>query len=379
MVLLKFSAARIGSYSTLMHSVSQQAFPWVYTNQSPVPNLTTATLGYCENMFIFKQQLSIWKSLCAKIEQNNNTPFPSADAILPSTVALHNKLKTAVDLLSSYLKHTYIPHKKLNPECVIYERLLLTLLLNCYSGYKCWKGAELLNGNKVRSYSEYKKKSSGLVGSFPEFLFDLASNLDDKWLQTVFGTDYGANLDRYEDEVCTAATEAFLSPLHEVAMPVLKQAKIHYKKAEKIVTHAKLNAVRENPGAKHVSVSTLLPGTKKGQKSCVLCCALCATAKGEAKHRSGSHYRIGHNVTTKCIQCNVHLCEISRFLYKGESRTCWDIFHSCTPKSSTEKKKQALDEIRPKQFPKRSLEVLTVSPLKPVPQTPELPSQSTAH
>ena len=213
MVLLKFSAARIGSYSTLMHSVSQQAFPWVYTNQSPVPNLTTATLGYCENMFIFKQQLSIWKSLCAKIEQNNNTPFPSADAILPSTVALHNKLKTAVDLLSSYLKHTHIPHKKLDPECAIYERLLLTLLLNCYSGYKCWKGAELLNGNKVRSYSEYKKKSSGLVGSFPEFLFDLASNLDDKWLQTVFGADYGANLDRYEDEVCTASTEAFLSPL----------------------------------------------------------------------------------------------------------------------------------------------------------------------
>ena len=190
-------------------------------------------------------------------------------------------------------------------------------------------------------------------------------------------------------------------------MPVLKQAKIHYKKAEKIVTHAKLNAVRENPGAKHVSVSTLLPGTKKGQKSCVLCCALCATAKGEAKHRSGSHYRIGHNVTTKCIQCNVHLCEISRFLYKGESRTCWDIFHSCTPsevtdfkqnfcsvkdttvlvdvqiwapESTTEKKKQALKEIRPKQFPKRSLEVLTVSPstLKPVPQTPELPSQVTA-
>ena len=130
-----------------------------------------------------------------------------------------------------------------------------------------------------------------------------------------FWSDYGANLYRYEDEVCTAETEAFLSPLHEVAMPVLKQAKIHYKKAEKIVTHAKLNAVRENPGAKHVSVSTLLPGTKKGQKSCVLCCALCATAKGEAKHRSGSHYRIGHNVTTKCIQCNVHLCEISRFLY----------------------------------------------------------------
>ena len=65
---------------------------------------------------------------------------------------------------------------------MIYERLLLTLLLNCYSGYKCWKGAELLNGNKVRSYSEYKKKSSGLVGSFPEFLFDLASNLEDKWL-----------------------------------------------------------------------------------------------------------------------------------------------------------------------------------------------------
>ena len=147
MVLLKFSAARIGSYSTLMHSVSQQAFPWVY-----------------------------------------------------------NKLKTAVDLLSSYLKHTYIPHKKLDPECVIYERLLLTLLLNCYSGYKCWKGAELLNRNKV-----CKKKSSGLVGSFPEFLFDLASNLDDKWLQTVFGTDYGANLDRYEDEVCTAVIEAFLA------------------------------------------------------------------------------------------------------------------------------------------------------------------------
>ena len=81
------------------------------------------------------------------------------------------------------------------------------------------------------------------MGSFPEFLFDLASNLDDKWLQTVFGAAYSANLDRYEDEVCTAATEAFLSPLHEVAMPVLKQAKIHYKKAEKIVTHAKLNAV----------------------------------------------------------------------------------------------------------------------------------------
>ena len=218
-----------------------------------------------EKMFIFKQQLSIWKSLCAKIEQNNNTPFPSADAILPSTVALHNKLKTAVDLLSSYLKHTYIPHKKLDPECAIYERLLLTLLLNCYSGYKCWKGAELLNGNKVRSYSEYKKKSSGLVGSFPEFLFDLASNLDDKWLQTVFGADYGTNLNRYEDEVCTAQTEAFVSPLHEV-----EQAKIHYKKAKKIVTQAKLNAVRENPGPKQVSVSTLLPGAKKGQKTCVL-------------------------------------------------------------------------------------------------------------
>ena len=53
--------------------------------------------------------------------------------------------------------------------------------------------------------STRKKQCSG--GSFLEFMFDLASNLDDKWLQTVFGTDYGANLDRYEDEVCTAATE----------------------------------------------------------------------------------------------------------------------------------------------------------------------------
>jgi hypothetical protein len=83
------------------------------------------------------------------------TPFPPAKAILPTVVALHNKIKAGVDLYSRMLKNVPVPHAKLPPETGIWVRLLKTILYNIFQSHKCWKGAKLLASENTDAYTTY--------------------------------------------------------------------------------------------------------------------------------------------------------------------------------------------------------------------------------
>ena len=63
--------------------------------------------------------------------------------------------------------------------------------------------------------------------------------------------------------------------------------------------------------------------TGSDPRRCQLCCERCD--QGHPIDPDAKYYRHGRKATKKCLACDVYLCQKSR---NGQTRSCFDIFHS---------------------------------------------------
>ncbi|KAG1705863.1 hypothetical protein DVH05_002427 [Phytophthora capsici] len=166
----------VDSYRLAFLKIKEACMDWIYTPGAPVPPFTAEELGHCGDVSTLKQHLALWRIVVAKIEERGG-PLPAAKHIIPSVIAIWNRVKGGIDVYSRYLKNIKPSHEHLPPLAAIWLRFLMTLIYNAFQSAQLLSAtAFLMDEDRCKSYSIYQQHKSENA-SFRDFCRDAASCL----------------------------------------------------------------------------------------------------------------------------------------------------------------------------------------------------------
>lgn len=295
--------------------------------------------------------------------EERGRPLPPGKHILPSIVALWNRIKGGVDVYSRLLKNCKAVHHCLPPGAAIWLRMLMTTVYNGHQAFLMLKSYDFLmdtsrcntfqkymnHKNSHNSFADYcRTVINGLVQrsyagtSINEAIrsdegSDLDSDENEEGNQTndtagssITGgrdsgrsrrrrsgnnsrsTRRGDNIDLQEtsdDENGTSRNERSSRNLE------VSSKKFCYNQRTAYFTKERCIEIRRNRSLDHKSTKL------DRQKCCVWCC--------QKSHRNIEvrHTRLGYKTTTCCIVCGgVPLCTVKRI---GD-KTCFELWHEAT-------------------------------------------------
>ncbi|ETI39264.1 hypothetical protein F443_15139 [Phytophthora nicotianae P1569] len=166
----------VDSYRLAFLKIKEACMGWIYTPDAPVPPFTADELGHCGDISTLKQHLSLWRIVVAKTEERGG-PLPAAKHIIPSVIAIWNRVKGGIDVYSRYLKNIKPSHEHLPPLAALWLRFLMTLVYNAFQSAQLLSGtAFLMDEDRCKSYSIYQQHKNENA-SFRDFCRDAASCL----------------------------------------------------------------------------------------------------------------------------------------------------------------------------------------------------------
>lgn len=122
------------TYQSALKAIALGYMEWVYTETASIPEFETEQLGHCVDQATLVQTLGLWRALVKLINERQN-PLPPAKHIMPTLIALWNRVKGGIDVYSRYLKNVKSKHFRLTPSATIWLRLLMTLVYNAYQSF----------------------------------------------------------------------------------------------------------------------------------------------------------------------------------------------------------------------------------------------------
>lgn len=103
---------------------------WIHGTED-LPDFSADELGYCKDTDTLATTVSLWKATVALIQQRNR-PLPPGKHILPTVIAIWNRIKGGIDVFSRMLKNCKASHRSLNPGAALWLRILMTMVYNGY-------------------------------------------------------------------------------------------------------------------------------------------------------------------------------------------------------------------------------------------------------
>ncbi|EGZ26799.1 hypothetical protein PHYSODRAFT_308431 [Phytophthora sojae] len=147
------------TYRAALHFICEAYMKWVYDDTLVTPYFSLTDLGHC----------------------SRGRPLPPAKHIIPSLIALWNRVKGGIDVYSRYLKNVKSRHTALAPTGAIFLRILMTLIYNAHQSHQlfqvCTQPHPFLNDNvRCTSYTSYQNFKQNLP-AFAYFCRDAAKCL----------------------------------------------------------------------------------------------------------------------------------------------------------------------------------------------------------
>ena len=119
----------------------------------PLPQ--NCVVGHCKDEQTFISTLKLWRAMNALVEQRGR-PLPRGKHILPSLVALWNRIKGGVDVYSRMLKNVKSVHHCMPPGAAIWLRMLMTMVYNGHQSYLLLQSYNyLMNEYECKSFQQY--------------------------------------------------------------------------------------------------------------------------------------------------------------------------------------------------------------------------------
>lgn len=115
----------VDAYRLALRNIKEACMDWIYTPNASVQPFTVDELGHCGDVSTLKQHLALWRIVEAKTEERGG-PLPAAKHIIPSVIAIWNRVKGGIDVYSRYLKNIKPSHEHLPPLAAIWLRFLMT-------------------------------------------------------------------------------------------------------------------------------------------------------------------------------------------------------------------------------------------------------------
>lgn len=131
-VVVSSSASQ--TYCSALNAIARGYMGWVYTANSCIPDFDHSQYGHCVDQATLQQTLELWKALVNIIDERQG-PLPPAKHIIPTLIALWNKVKGGIDVYSRYLKNVKSKHFRLSPTGAIWLRMMMTLVYNAHQSY----------------------------------------------------------------------------------------------------------------------------------------------------------------------------------------------------------------------------------------------------
>eukprot|EP00644_Phytophthora_capsici_P012550 jgi/Phyca11/113073/e_gw1.23.238.1 len=190
------------TYRAALNTIQSRYMAWIYDGE-PVPTFASHQLGHCVDQQTLLQTFHLWKQLVV-IVNNRRKPLPAAKHIIPSLIALWNRVKGGIDVYSRFLKNVKAKHCSLSPTGAIWLRMIMTLIYNAYQSYLLFQvccavslqyssvsnqvlllqaNGFLMNTKMCMSYKAYQKFRQKLP-SFKTFCRDAAFALADNTTTT---------------------------------------------------------------------------------------------------------------------------------------------------------------------------------------------------
>jgi hypothetical protein len=104
---------------------------WVYDETVPLPTFTEEEIGYAKSKHAVEETLHVWRALNSTIESTGQ-PLPPGRHLLPSLIAMWNRIKGGVDVFSRVLENCKAVHGGSNPTATIWRRLIMALVYNAH-------------------------------------------------------------------------------------------------------------------------------------------------------------------------------------------------------------------------------------------------------
>ncbi|KAE9063417.1 hypothetical protein PF007_g29565 [Phytophthora fragariae] len=320
----------IDAYLLAISGVKDLCLDWIYTSNAPVPSLSTDELGFCGDLEILKQHLSLWRELC-KIVDARGKPLPAAKHIIPTLIATWNRVKGGIDVYSRFLKNVRARHQHLPPLAAIWIRILMTIVYNAFQSTQLLQTYSfLMFDERCDSYSalqQFKSDNLKLV----DFFRDAALAMPDLITRQ---EEPNPNADIEPSILSNAVTTMAISTA--------------YNKLDRFNNDPEFRRLRLSK--RHCHHAERFDAGKQ------LCCILCCQLNHDSENLP--HTRKGYKTRFYCSICDVALCQTPRW---SDNQSCFERFHALTkvPKAcqpSTEQMQQPKHIRAPPPTRKRSRE-----------------------
>jgi hypothetical protein len=152
-------------YVQCMKTCRTRYMDFVYGN-GPIPE--NCVVGHCKDQQTFMSTLKLWKAYNNQITQRGR-PFPVGKHIIPTLIALWNRIKGGIDIYSRLMKNCKSVHHKQSPGAAIWLRVMMTMVYNGHQAYALLKSYEfLMNDTKCTSFKKYMRFKNK-IGTFADY------------------------------------------------------------------------------------------------------------------------------------------------------------------------------------------------------------------
>ncbi|GMF42848.1 unnamed protein product [Phytophthora fragariaefolia] len=188
------------TYRAALEAIQKGYISWIFAENRAIPHFDSDQLGHCTDQRTLEQNLTLWKAL-VKVVDDRRQPPPPAKHIIPTLIALWNRIKGGIDVYSRYLKNVKSKHFRLSPTATVWLRTLMSLVYNAQQSLLC------------SSYKAYQNHKQNLP-SFAAFCREAALALSER--------------PRSQRPLSSISENVDQAPSHELGATFIYKKRLHF-------------------------------------------------------------------------------------------------------------------------------------------------------
>jgi hypothetical protein len=295
-VLIHTNELALSVYRQSLTWLKDTYFPWVYNDSLPIPDFGNQYL-HAVNKHGVETSLQLWRAM-NKIIAQRRRPLPPGRFLLPSLIAIWNRIKGGIDVFSRHLKNIKSQHMRMNPYAASWIRLIMAMVYNSHQMHQNLQTFHhLMDKERCTTFKSFTLRKAN-SGSFRSFCRKAVISMDLDSSVNVYQSDSS-------DNEVVDANEGKATATHGVEQRKYNKRDAYFQEQAKITMRLNTSLCHKR---QYITGNRL---------TCVYCCC--------KKHteQTGRHSRLGHKTTYECTTCQVPLCYKPRF---GQD-SCAKLFH----------------------------------------------------
>jgi hypothetical protein len=126
---------------------------WVL--DAEVPSLNVIKLTHAVDAYTIGKALDLWGAI-NNVVKKRGRPLPPGRMLLPTVIAVWNRNKDPIDVISRFMKNCHALHSKLPPLANIWLRLLMSRVYSAYQSFALSRLVSLLLSDDCTVYSRFQ-------------------------------------------------------------------------------------------------------------------------------------------------------------------------------------------------------------------------------